>query len=167
MARKGYATETTVSVAKSRGEIENLLRTWGAKQMQWSDDFDVGHVMLRFFWSRGDQEYTARFNLNLPTADEIRDECHAQRGGRFLQAKFDKEMERRGMVEHRELALLLKAIFVAVDRGIITAEQVFLPFLEGADGVTVSERVLPVLSKLLTPRGSKALLAAASKDVQT
>lgn len=165
MARRGYASDTTVSVAKSRGEIEKLLRTWGANQMQWSDDFNEGQVMFRFFWKHGDQEYTARFMLDLPTADALRETCVHARGGRFLQSKFDKEMERRGMVEHRELALLLKAIFVAVERGIITAEQVFLPFLEGADGVTVSERILPVLSKLLTPRGSKALLAAASKEI--
>jgi len=153
-----------VPVSKSRGEIEGLLRRWGASQMQWSDDFEGGQVMLRFFWRHDDQEYTARFMLSLGTADEIRETCKDGRSNRFSQSKFDKAMERRGMVEHRELALLLKAIFVAVDRGIISAEQVFLPFLEGADGVTVSERVLPVLSKLLTPRGSKALLAAASSQ---
>lgn len=155
-----YASDTSVQVSKSRGEIEKLLRVWGANQMQWSDDFDGGHAMLRFIWEHEGTQFTARFVINVPTKDEIEKEAVHATTGRFLQAKYDKAMERRGMVEHRELALLLKAIFVAVDAGLLTAEQVFLPFLEGQDGRTVSECVLPELSKILKRGGTKNLLPA-------
>jgi len=153
-----YASDTSVPVAKSRGEIEKLLRTWGADQMQWSDDFNGGKAMLRFTWDNEGTEYMARFTVNVPTANEVRDEAVHATSGRFMQNKYDKAMERRGMVEHRELALLMKAIFVAVDCGLITAEQVFLPFLEGQDGMTVSERLLPELEKMLKRGGTKNLL---------
>ncbi len=155
-----YANDTSVSVAKSRGEIEKLLRTWGADQMQWSDDFNGGKALLRFIWDNEGTCYTARFSVDVPTAAEVREESVHATSGKFLQTKYDKAMERRGMVEHRELALLMKAIFVAVDCGLITAEQVFLPFLEGQDGMTVSERVLPELAKMLKRGGTKNLLPA-------
>jgi hypothetical protein len=153
-----YASDTSVSVSKSRGEIENVLRVWGAKQMQWSDDFDGGRAMLRFIWEREGVTYTARFTIGVPTKEDIREESLDGRTGRFSQSKYDKAMSRRGMVEHRELALLLKAIFVAVDCGLISAEQVFLPFLEDQYGVTVSDRVLPGLAQMLKKGGTKNLL---------
>lgn len=153
-----YASETSVSVSKSRGEIEKLLRVWGANQMQWSDDFEGGHAMLRFIWEHDGTSYTARFTIDVPTKEEIEKESVHATSGKFLQTKYDKAMERRGMVEHRELALLLKAIFVAVDCGLITAEQVFLPFLEDGSGRTVSECVLPELPKILKRGGTKNLL---------
>lgn len=159
MKRK-YASDTSVQVSKSRGEIEKLLRIWGAKQMQWSDDFDGGNVMLRFIWEHGGASYTARFVVDVSTAQEIKDESRDGRTRKFSQVKYDKAMDRRGMVEHRELALLMKAIFVAVDCGLITAEQVFLPFLEGQDGRTVGECILPELAKILKHGGAKNLLPA-------
>lgn len=155
-----YANDTTVSVSKSRGEIERVLRVWGANQMQWSDDFDGGRAMLRFIWVHEGTSYTARFTVNVPTTKEIREEALDGRTGKFSQAKYDKAMERRGMVEHRELALLLKAIFVAVDCKLITAEQVFLPFLEDATGRTVSECILPEMPKILKRGGTRNLLPA-------
>lgn len=159
MGRK-YANDTSVAVAKSRGEIEKLLRVWGAAQMQWSDDFDGGRAMLRFIWEYGGTSYTARFTVSVPTAEATRKEAIDGRSGAFSQRKYDKAMERRGMVEHRELALLLKAIFVAVEAGLITAEQVFLPFLEDVSGRTVSECVLPELSRILRRGGTANLLPA-------
>lgn len=159
MARR-YASDTSVSVAKSRGEIEKLLRVWGANQMQWSDDFEGGRASLRFLWTHEGVDYTARFDVRVPTAAEVREESVHATSGKFLQAKYDKAMERRGMVEHRELSLLMKAIFVAVDCGLITAEQVFLPFLEDAQGFTVSDKILPHLAKILKKGGTKNLLPA-------
>lgn len=143
-----YASQTAVSIAKSRGEIDKTLRRWGADQLQWSDDFKGGHAMLRFIWEHEGTSYTARFLLKLSTEEELRKESVDGRSGQFSQTKFEKAMSRAGMVEHRELALFIKAVFVAVEAGIITAEQVFLPFLEGMNGVTVAEAIIPQLPKL-------------------
>ena len=159
-----YAKDTTVSVSKSREEIEAVLRRWGADQLQWSDDFKAGRVRLRFSWQHHGQTYLARFDVQLPTEEELKKVCLDGRSGDFSPRKFEDACHRRGMVEHRELALFLKATFIAVERGIISAEQIFLAFLEGQDHVTVAERLLPQLDRLLAPGGTKALLKAGFED---
>lgn len=159
MAKKRYARETTVPVASSRNEIDRILTRWGADQLQWSQDNKGGMSMLRFVWEHEGTQYCARFVVNVPTEDEIRAESVDGRTGGFSQSKFDKAMKRRGMVEHRELALLLKAIFVAVEANLIQAEQILLPFLEDQDGHTVAELVVPHLKQIHKRGGVKMLLA--------
>ena len=158
MARR-YAKGTKVGVAKSREEIDRILRKWGADQLQWSEDVKGGKSMLRFLWEFDGAEYCARFVVNVPSEAEIKDESVDGRTGEFSQNKFDQAMKRRGMVEHRELALLLKAIFVAVEAGLIQAEQILLPFLEDRDGQTVAELVLPHMKTIHKRGGVKLLLA--------
>jgi hypothetical protein len=106
--------------------------------------------MLRFFWEYESQAFAARFVIAFPDDAVLREECVDGRTGGFSQAKYDKAVKRVGMVEHRELALLIKAIFVAVEAGIISAEEVFLPFLEDDSGATVAQVVLPQLAKMTT-----------------
>lgn len=160
MTRK-FARKTTVAVSKSRAEIDKCLRDFGADQLQWSDDFKNGHAMLRFIWRNDGVDYLARFNIRVPTEEEMRKEPHVidGRSGQVSENKLKEALERRGMVEHRELALFIKAAFVAVEAGIIAPEQVFLPFLEGADGVTVSERVLPQMHEMLRGKQQRLLQA--------
>jgi hypothetical protein len=153
-----YAKKTQVGVAKSRGEIDSILTKWGADQLQWSDDLKNGQAMLRFIWEHDGTEYVAKFVIKTKTEQEIRELAVDGRNGRFSKTKFDDLMGRRGMVEHRELALLLKAIFVAVDAEIITAEQVFLPFLEDHTGMTVADVVLPHLAKIHQRGGVRLLM---------
>jgi hypothetical protein len=148
-----YARQTTVSVAKSREEINTMLRSWGATGFQWSEDVDKGKAMLRFMWRYGDKNFMARFVISMPSDSQLRTTCVDGRNGAFSQRKYDEAIKRHGMVEHRELALLLKAIFVAVSAGIIDAEAIFLPFIEDDDGQTVADILLPRLGM-----GSKNLL---------
>lgn len=154
-----YARNTVVSVAKSRAEIDKCLRDFGANQLQWSDDFESGRASLRFLWRSDGIDYMARFDITVPTEEELRrmPECIDGRTGAVSENRLAKALDRRGMVEHRELALFIKAAFVAVEAELIQAEQVFLPFLEGADGVTVSERVLPRMRTLLADRQQRLL----------
>jgi len=158
MGRRGrkYARDTTVTVSSSRNEIQKILERWGAKQMQWSDDFENGKAVLRFLWWHQEVPFMARFELNVQTETDLRDEAVDLRNGQFSQIKYNKLAKRRGMSEHRELFLLLKAMFVAVDAGIIKAEQLLLPFLEDQTGAIVSDVVLPHLAKLNS--GSAKLL---------
>jgi len=153
-----YAQDTTVSAGKSRGEIDDLLRRWGCRQIAWAEDYEQGRVMLQFVWRREDQDYLARFSLSLPTEDELRELAIDGRSGRPSEVKFRKLEEARGRAEHRQLALLLKAAFNAVEAGIIEPEQLFLSFLVGRDGRTVGEVALPRLSKLLSSGSAQVLL---------
>ncbi len=158
MTTKRYAAETSVRSGKSREEIDTLLRQWGCHQIIWADDFREGRVELRFIWEHEGVEYVARFPLSIPTDDDIRKIARHSTTHRFLQAKFDRIAQRRGWAEHRQLLLWLKATFNAVEAGIIEAACVFLPFIEDAEGVTFSERVLPNLPKILERGGVSNLL---------
>ena len=157
MSRR-YATQTTVRAAKSREEIDSILRNWGCHQIQWTDDFREGRVLLRFIWEHDGVEYRARFPLAVPTEEEITKEAMNKRTYDFSQNKYDDLMHRRGWSEHRQLLLWLKATFNAVEAGIIEPACVFLPFLEDRDGVTVSEHALPRLRLILKSGGASNLL---------
>ena len=152
-----YAQQTTVSVAKSRGEIDALLRQWGCDGIRWTDHYSRGIVALEFLWHRDNVDYLARFSIQLPDDKALRAEARHATSSRFLPAKFAKLQAGRGRQEHRLLLLWLKAALNAVEAGIIEAETIFLPFLVGRDGQTVAEAALPRLQTLLVD-GSRALL---------
>jgi hypothetical protein len=146
--RRKYAQDTNVSVGRSRGQIDALLRDWGVDGIQWTDHFKEDRIQLQFVWNHEGNDYLARIDLSLPTAEDLEDEAIDGRSGKVSEKKLDRLMAQRGKREHRLLRLFLQGALEAVDAGIIEAEQVFLPYLVGRDGKTVSEAVadrLPVL----------------------
>jgi hypothetical protein len=152
-----YAEDTAVPISRSRGEIDSLLRAWGAQGIQWSDDFEHDRVMLRFVWPRGDQRFMARFVVRLPGRAELEPEAIDQRTRRVSPGKLERLLLERGKREHRVLALWLKAALNAVDCGLVEAETIFLPFLEDRNGKTVAELALPRLGILLEGSAMKLL----------
>jgi hypothetical protein len=157
MRRRRYAQETTVQVGRSRGEIDNLLRQWGAKGIQWSDDFEHDRVILRFVWNYEGTDYMARFVIELPGKEDLKDEAIDGRTGAVSDLKMEKLLAARGKQEHRLLLLWLKAALNAVDAGMVSAETLFLPFLEGQTGETVAEIAIPNLKKLASGSAMKLL----------
>lgn len=163
-----FAEGTAVPVSKSRGEIDAILRAWGAAQVQWADDWERGAVLLRFVWVRkaDKQRFQARMVVQLSTDAALREQARygGQSYARVMPGKLQKLQEARGRREHRVLLLWLKAAFNAIDLGIITAEELFLSFIEGADGRTVSEMALPGIARLLSPGGGRLLLGPSTED---
>lgn len=159
-----YAASTSVTVQKSRAQIEKLLQRWGCDGLRWTNLYGAGTVTIEFTWEHEERGYLARFTIKVPNDDQLRSEaCHGSTG-RYLQTKFDNLTEHRGRQEHRALGLLLKAAFVAIEEGILDAETFFLPYLVGSDGRTVAEVALPRLGLLLGEGGASALLALSSGD---
>lgn len=153
-----FADDTAVPVSRSRGEIDRLLREWGARGLQWTDDWEHGRVALKFLWRAGDgKDYLARFSVALPTDDELREEARHGGRGKFLPGKFERLAEGRGRQEHRLLGLWLKAALNAVESGIVSAETLFLPFLEDRQGRTVAEIAIPRLGQLLEGGAARLL----------
>jgi hypothetical protein len=156
-----YASNTKVSVEKSRQEINTLLKQWGASGFRWTDDMENDQVTLEFVW-RPDEDapvFQARFTLALPSSEELAKEARHKRTGQFLEDKYYRLLDGHGRQEHRALALFLKAVFVGVEEGIISPEQVFLPFLVDKHGRTVSDYALGNL-ELLHTEGVAGLLPA-------
>jgi len=159
---KRYAADTTVPVARSRGEIDSLLRQWKCKGIQWTDQFDDGIVVLRFAWAFEGNSYMTRFTIRLPSESELMKQAIDGRSStKISPIKLEKLQAKQGQQEHRILLLWLKAAFNAVQAGIVRAEEIFLPFLEGANGQTVSEAVLPRLALLMTDNPSRLLTQGA------
>ncbi len=143
---KPYAGQTRVPVAQSRAEIDRLLRNWKCDGIQWTDEFTKGTVTLAFIWSRkpkqtpGEVErYLARLTLKMPSGD----------------TNYGLQIQRS---LHRTLLLWLKACFNAIEAGLVSAEQVFLPFLVGTDGRTVGDVAIPRLPALLKSSAERLLL---------
>lgn len=152
-----YAEDTSVPVSRSRGDIDKLLRDWGAQGIQWTDDYERDRIMLRFVWPRGEQRFMARFLIGLPDRKRLEQDAIDGRTGRPSDRKLDVLMAVRGKREHRVLALWLKAALNAVDCGIVDAETIFLPFLEDKNGKTISEIALPRLGVLLEGSANRLL----------
>jgi len=168
MARKKFAESTNVTPEESKSSINHILKQWGVRGIQWSEIFDENKVVLQFLWSPDgmEQHYMARMAITLPTDDQLREEAKHKRSGRVIEEKFERLKDQRGWREHRVLHIFLKGAFEAIDNGIITAEQLFLPWLVGRDGRTVGEVVGPQLPALMNDTAAALLPAARTKENQ-
>lgn len=162
--KKAYAG-TSVTIGRTREEIDLILREWGVKGVQWEDDFESGCVTLRFRWKNDDGiEFVARYRLEMENDEQIRDEAIDKRNGKFSQAKYERLLKEQGKREHRLLLNFLKNVFEAVSEGIISAEAVFLPWLEAGDGLTIYERIKPAMNQLGSSSLTKALASSSDGD---
>ena len=140
MTPNRYAVNTKVPVGQTRSDIDKLLRVWGVSQISWADDIAGGRAMVRFLWKVDQTSYIARFDLEVDVDDPQLQRC-----------------------AFRALLLWLKACFVSIEAGIVTAEQLFLPFLEGADGRTFGEVALAQLPTMLEKGGAANLLPSTTQ----
>lgn len=133
-----YAEGTSVSVDRSKAEIDHLLRAHGATACatMWAKD----RFVLAF-------EMRARqVRLDVPAPDPKR----------FPGDKWDREQRRRWRV----LLLILKAKLETVRDGDADFEAEFLAYLVLPGGATIGERVLPDLERAIAGHGLPALLPA-------
>jgi len=156
---KLYASNTDVPIEESRSQINLLLRNWGVSGIQWTEDYENNRMMLQFVWRHKEIPYMAKMVVNLPTDEVLTERAKHKRSGRVLEDKLELLKETRGWREHRVLYIFLKGSFEAIENGIITAEQLFLPWLVGRDGRTVGEVIAPRLPSLLSDTAA-ALLPA-------
>jgi len=158
MPNKAY-DNTSVGIAKSRGDIDVILRRWGVTGISWGEDYDSGIVVLRFRWKREDdgQQYSARFTIQIETDKELEEKAIDQRSGRHSDKKHLRLKNNRGKREHRVLFYMLKSLFEAVEEGLMVPEQVFLPWIEDVEGITIFERIGPVMGELTGASLPKAL----------
>lgn len=153
-----YASDTAVPVEKSKEEIARLLRQWGCIGLQWTENWKQSNAQLRFCWPHNGVEYIVRLSLVFPTDAEMERTCtirHKTRDARL--AWLDKEREQTARAIYRIVLIKLKADFNMVSAKMATVVEVFLPFLEDAQGRTVAEIATPRLPELLGPDGGQRL----------
>lgn len=143
-----YAADTSVSVERSKAQIEQLVVAYGADQYiaGWSDDATVAgpdSTSVVQFRAHG---RLIRFVLPLPRRDG-RDITHTETGRQRTRAQAIKAWEQVCRARWRGLLLAIKAKLEAVETGLSTFEQEFLPHTVLPNGQTVGDWLLPQLEE--------------------
>lgn len=130
-----YASDTSVSVEKSRAEIETILRRYKASSFGYASN-PTGAMI--FFELAG-----RRIKFVLPMPDpRSREFTHTPAKGMLRSAaEAEKAWEQAGRQRWRALALVIKAKLEAVTAGITTIEDEFLAHTMLPNGQTVGENM--------------------------
>jgi len=138
MAR--FAEGTTVSVEKSRAEIEKLITKYGATSTAFMTA--PGRAVVCF-------EANGRrimFELKLPDVTEKRFQRDG-RGSVLGPLKRTEKWEQACRQSWRALALVIKAKLEAVEAGITSFEDEFLAHIVMPDGQTVATHIKPRIAE--------------------
>lgn len=138
-----YADKTTTSSARSREEIERALLRYGATEFLYASRADAAVIQFKAY------ERTVRFLVPLPDRDSHEFRFTPSRGLERTKADQERVYEQAVRQKWRALLLVVKAKLEAVDAGIVTFEQEFLPHIviPGSQGLTVYETVSRHLSE--------------------
>lgn len=136
-----YAEKTTVSVEKSRAEIERTLEKYGANQFAYGRDDDRGLASIQFAAS----DRHIRFIIHLPSKQDQTFWRH-KRGRRTPEAAHS-QWEQACRQKWRALALCIKAKLEAVDANISEFEEEFMAHIVLPDGATVGEFLKPQIKQ--------------------
>lgn len=132
-----YAEQTTVPSDRSRAEIERTLTRYGATTFTygWTD----GRAMIGFAMN----DRNIRFVLPLPDRLEFLKTATGKDRTPSVVTSEHAKAERQGW---RALALMVKAKLEAVEAGIVTFEEEFLPHTVLPSGRTVFEEISPAVN---------------------
>ena len=133
-----YAEQTAVPAGRSIEQIKWNVGRFGATEFGYHECAEratVGFVIEGL-----------RFEMMVPlpdAADSRRTPTGKVRAKAAAAAQHNAEIRRRW----RALAVVVKALLVAVDEQIMDLRQAFMPYIVMANGVTVAENLLPVIEK--------------------
>lgn len=150
-----YAAQTAVSADRSRDEIERLLLRYHASGFMyaWHGNtarlaFELRGRRVQFTLSMPDRREFTHTPAGHPRTDKSQAEAYAQ------------ELRRRW----RSLALLIKAKLVAIDDGIKSFDEEFLPNIVLPGGETIGERLVPAIDHACTTGNLPPLLPGAGSQ---
>lgn len=151
-----FAENTSVSVEKSRAEIEGLIVRYGATHTAFMSA--PGRAVICF------EAKARRIMFELPLPD--RTEKRFQRDGRGSQRSPDKvneAWEQACRQRWRALALVIKAKLEAVESGITAFEDEFLAHIVMPDGQTVATHIKPRIAQAYAEQSMVPLLPPPTK----
>lgn len=134
-----YAKDTSVSVERSKAEIEKLIQRYGAT------GFATGWRATEAVVSFEMKDRRIRFTLPLPDRS-LREFTHTPgRSKPRAAAEALRHWEQACRQRWRALLLCIKAKFEAVEVGIVSFDEEWLPYIVMASGMTIAERLVPQL----------------------
>ena len=135
-----YAENTSVSVDKSKAEIERTLQRYGADQF--ISGWDKHRAMIGFRM----QGRQIKFIIKLPEKDSKEFTHTPGRKNKRDESKAYSAWEQACRQRWRALALVIKAKLEAVDTGITVFEDEFMAHIVLPDGQTVGEYMRPQIA---------------------
>jgi hypothetical protein len=124
-----YATTTGVSVDRSKAELENVLRRFGASQFAY---MSCPTQSLIGFIIKGRR---IEFTITLPNRDDFK---HTPKQGYLrVDSDIEKHWEQACRTAWRELVLLIKAKLVGISSNTTTLDNEFLAYIALPDGGTI------------------------------
>lgn len=154
-----YAAATSVSVEKSRAEIESILERYGSDQFSYGRDDQRGLAVIQF----RSHDRHIQFVLKLPKRDERKFTHHKQ--GLRTEESARKLWEQACRQKWRALALCIKAKLEAVESEISEFEEEFMAHIVLPGGLTVSQVLRPKINEAyLTGEMPDTLLALPSPE---
>jgi hypothetical protein len=144
MKKMAFHAQTTVSISRSQEKIRKLLMDFGVSGVQFSEDFELSKINVRFAKTIGGNLRTVSWTVNVPKPTvakiaSLRKDTKDQQ----------KRKEKATQIAYRALHDILKAQFVAVSFGASTFEELFLSHFEWLlpDGsvTTIGSVIIPRL----------------------
>lgn len=134
-----YAEKTSISVARTKAEIEDLVQKYGADQFVSGYRENIGVIGF----SLADRQI--RFLLPLPQKEDFL--FTPGRGQRRTESAAYAAWEQACRSRWRALYLIIKAKLEAVEAGISTIEREFLADVVLPDGCTAGEWMAPQIKE--------------------
>lgn len=129
-----YASETHVPVERSKGEIERILRRYGA------ESFMHGWDRLKAVVGFDINGRRYRIVLPMPDTQSFR---LTETGRARVKSSMDAAYEQAIRQRWRAMALWIKAVLEAAEAGIVTLEEVLQPFTVLPNGQTAGQWLAP------------------------
>jgi hypothetical protein len=136
-----YAENTSVSVARTKADIEEIIQKYSAQQ------FVSGFQGCRAAVGFTLENRQIRFIIELPDKSERRFLYTPERGTRRTEEAAVKEWEQACRQKWRALFLVIKAKLEAVDSGISCFEDEFMANIVLPDGTLVGEFIRPQVER--------------------
>lgn len=140
-----FAKGTTVTVAKSKAEIEHMLSRYGVRGYQSGWQNDQAAILFEAEGRR------IRFTLKLPSIEEFAQASKNKRSEAAMKVACEAEHRRLW----RALALVIKAKLESVESQIETFENAFLSnIVVPATGETLGEWATPLIANAYAKAGN-------------
>lgn len=148
-----FAKRTTVPVAQTQVEIQNLLIGHGASAF--ASGWDGNSAAIEFGWEG--RQYRVRLPLPVRNDKSItHTEKNRARTAQQVERSYDAEVRRRW----RALLLVIKARLESSETGITTFEEEFALFTVLPTGQTVAEIVMPAINEAYVTGQIPPIMAA-------
>ena len=155
-----YATNTSVSVERSRGELERLLTRYGSTGFGYVTQGALVAVEFQIF-PTGSTQRRVQFKMEMPDPNNEEFIMTPSRRSKRTNEQALQLWEKACRAKWRALLLVVKAKLEAVEAEISTFDKEFLAHLLTGDGRTVYQHVeeqLPALeaggAMLMLPGGA-------------